>query len=165
MLRALQCALDAAEGGPPEALVVELTTFGGDADVARRMAADVRIFRERTGRRAVFLGATTVYSSGVTVMGGFAPQDRWLTRETTLLVHGRSLTKTLELSGPLSLERVRLQAVLSEIETGLRLEREDFERLVEGTDVSLAEVLERAPSNWYVPAEEALSRGLVAGLV
>lgn len=165
MLRDLQRALQAEEAGGPEPLVIELTTFGGDADVARRMTSEIRLFRERTGRSTLFLGATTVYSSGVSIMGGFPPRDRWLTRDTTLLVHGRSLAKTLELSGPLSVERVRVQAVLAEIEMGLRLELEDFERLVHGTGVSLAEVLERAPSNWYVPAAEAVSCGLVAGLV
>lgn len=165
MLRGLRQALEAAEDLGADPVVVELTTFGGDADVARCMASEIRRLRERTGRRAVFLGATTVYSSGITVMGAFPPEDRWLTREATLLIHGRSLAKSLDLCGPLTVERVRVQAVLAEIDTGLRLEREDFEQLVEGTGVSLSEVLERAPSGWRLSAAEALSRNLVHGLV
>ncbi len=158
-------ALDRAEEGTDDPVALELTTFGGDADVARRMAGDLRLFRERTGRRLIFLGRTTVYSSGITVMAAFPPADRWLSRETTLLIHGRSLAKTLELCGPLALERARVQAILSEIDVGLRLERDDFEQLVEGTGVGLVEVLERAPANWYLQAPEALARGLISGVV
>ena len=164
MLRAFLAGLDAAEDGTGP-LVLELTTFGGDADLARRMASDVQLFRERTGRRTIFFGRTTIYSSGVTVMGAFPRSDRWLTRDATLLVHGRSLARTLELSGALALERPKVLAVLSEIDAGLALEREDFERVIEGSRIALSEVLERAPSNWYLRAPEALARGLVAGLV
>lgn len=165
MLRACLDGLDRAEAGASDPVVVELTTFGGDADVARRIGSDIRLFRDRTGRRLIFVGKTTVYSSGVTLMAAFPRADRWLSRDATLLIHGRSLHKTLELCGPLALERVRVEAVLSEIDAGLRLEREDFERLVRGTGLGLAEVLERAPSNWYLSAQEALERGLVAGLL
>jgi hypothetical protein len=164
MLQAFSEALDGVADGA-EPLVLELTTFGGDADLARRMATDVQLFRERSGRRTIFLGRTTVYSSGVTVMAGFPPGDRWLTRDATLLIHGRSLLKTLEISGALAVERLRVLALLSEIEAGLALEREDFERLIEGSRIDLTEVLERAPANWYLRAPEALARGLVAGIV
>jgi hypothetical protein len=165
MLRACLEGLDRAEAGAADSMVVELTTFGGDADIGRRIALEVRLFAERTGRRLIFFGKTTVYSSGVTIMAAFPREERWLSRDTTLLIHGRSLAKTLELSGPLSLERVRVEAVLAEIDAGLRLEREDFARLVEGTRADLSEVLRRAPAGWYMAADEALALELVAGMV
>ena len=58
-----------------------------------------------------------------------------------------------------------MEALLHQIDCGLRLEEENFERLVKGSDVGMDELLENALYNWYVPANEALRRGLVAGLV
>lgn len=164
MLRAFKEAFAAARDGP-DPVVVELTTTGGDAETGRRIATDLRLFRDETGRRPLFLGKASVYSAGVSVMAGFPPQDRWLARGTMLLVHGRSLARTLELNGPLTLLRPRLQGLLSEIEAGLRLEREGFEQLVAGSRLPLDEVLRRAPTNWYLDADEALAHGLVAGVV
>jgi len=147
------------------ALVLELATTGGDADVGRRIAGDVRLFREQTGRATLFLGRSTVYSAGVTVMAGFRRAERWLSRETVLLIHGRKLQRSLKLDGPLRSERSKAEAVLAEIDAGLRLEREGFEQLIEGSDVSLEEIEGRTAGDWYVTAREALERGLVAGLV
>lgn len=157
-------ALAKARNGS-EALVLELGTTGGDADIGRRIAEDVRLFREQTGRRALFLGRTTVYSAGVTVMAGFWKADRWLSRDTELLIHGRKLQKTLELNGPLRSERARAEAVLAEIEDGLRLERAGFEQLIEGSDITLEEVERQTVGDWYLSAQQALDRGLVAGLI
>lgn len=164
MLRAFREALDSvADGEGP--LVLELTTTGGDADIGRRIATDVRLFRERTGRRALFFGKAVVYSAGVTVMGAFPRADRWLSQGTSLLIHCRSLNKTLQLDGALSLERIRLEAVLAEIDVGIRLEEEGFRELIAGSDVRMRELLERAQSNWYLDADEALARGLIGGVV
>jgi hypothetical protein len=159
----LEALAKARNGSGP--LVLELGTTGGDAEVGRRMAEDVRLFRERTGRRTLFLGRTTVYSAGVTVMAGFPQADRWLSRDTNLLIHGRKLKRRLELNGPLRSERSRAEAVLAEIEDGLRLERAGFEQLIEGSDVTLEELEGRTVGDWYLTAQQALDRGLVAGLV
>lgn len=164
MLRAFTAAFAAAEAGP-DPIVVELTTTGGDADVGRRIATDIRLFRERTGRRPLFFGKAVVYSAGVTVMAGFPREDRWLSRGTCLLVHSRSLAQTVDLNGPLAQARKRVEALLHEIDVGLALEREGFEALIAGSPVTMDALLERAQSNWYVPADEALSLGLIAGVV
>ena len=151
-----------AGSGP---LVLEMSTTGGDADIGRRMAEDIRLFREQTGRPALFLGRATVYSAGVTVMSGFPRADRWLGKDAVLLIHGRKLTKCLNLDGPLRGERARAEALLAEIDAGLRLERTGFERLIEGSDISLEEIETQTIGDWYLTAGEALQRGLVAGLV
>ena len=62
-------------------------------------------------------------------------------------------------------ERRRVEALLAEIDEGLRIEREGFERLVEGSDVSLEELERQTVGDWYLTAEEAVERGLVAGLI
>lgn len=150
------------ETGP---LVVELSTIGGDAEVGRRMAEDVRLFRERTGRPAHFLGRTTVYSAGITIMAGFPRTDRWLSKDATLMIHGRQLQKSLNLDGPLRSERVRVEALLAEIDEGLRIERQGFERLIEGSDIALGELEKETAGDWYLSADAALGRGLIAGLL
>lgn len=164
MLRAFLDAMDAA-GGDEGPLVLELTTTGGDADMGRRIAADVRLFRERTGRRTLFLGKTVVYSAGATILSAFPRADRWLAQGTMLLIHCRQLTKTVQLDGPLKAERVKVEALLEEIDAGLTVELEDFEDLIAGSAVPIGELLERAQSGWYVRPDEALQRSLVAGLV
>lgn len=146
-------------------LVVELSTTGGDAEIGRRMAEDIRLFRERTGRRALFLGRATVYSAGVTVMAGFPSTDRWLGKGAVLMIHGRQLQKRLRLDGPLRSERTRVKALLAEIDEGLRIERAGFEQLIEGSDVTLETLESKAEDAWYLTAQEALERRLVAGLV
>ena len=50
-------------------MIVELNTDGGDADAARRIALEVRLFRRHSGRRTYCLGKTKVYSAGVTIFG------------------------------------------------------------------------------------------------
>jgi ATP-dependent Clp protease, protease subunit len=164
MLRTFRDAFGAAEDGP-DPIVVEMTTTGGDAETGRRIAQDVRLFRERTGRRPIFFGKSVVYSAGVSAMGGFLKEDRWLARGTTLLIHGRSMTQNLQLEGPISLIRRRLEGVLNEVDNGLRLEREGFEELIVGSDISIDEIVTCAETSWYLDADEALARGLIAGVV
>lgn len=163
-LRAFIERLEAAEEGEGP-FVLELTTTGGDADVGRRISADLRLFRERTGRRTIVFGKSVVYSAGATILAGVPRQDRWLARETTLLIHCRSLNRTLELSGPLAVERPKLEALIAEIDVGLDVEEEGFRQFIAGSEVGLPELLERAQSGWYIDAEEAFRRGLVGGLV
>ena len=149
----------------PDPVVVELTTVGGDADVGRRIAADVRLFREHSGRNPLFFGKTTVYSAGATIMSGFRREDRWLDRECVLMIHGRKLAKTLDFSRALKAERDVVEALLSEIDVGLKVEGWGFEALIAGSEVSRDEIEEKARQNWYLEAEEALKRRLVAGVV
>ena len=54
---------------------------------------------------------------------------------------------------------------MHQLETGVALEEDNFRRLIEGSDVTMDELLEKALYNWYVPAEEACKRGLAAGLL
>ena len=106
-----------------------------------------------------------VYSAAVTVMGAFPREDRFLTGDATLLIHCRKLEKTLELEGPLPASAQRVRQLLSEIGNGLRLEAEGFARLIEGSGISLEEIQRKAADNWYLPAADALDRGLIAGLL
>lgn len=164
MLSSFLEQMDAArdQSGP---IVVELTTPGGDADIGRRIAADIRLLREQTGRAALFFGKTTVYSAGATIMSGFRSQDRWMDRHAVLMIHCRKLAKSLELSNFLASERPRVEALLAEIDLGLRVQTWDFKALIEGSNVQLEELEQCAMQNWYIDADEALKRGLIAGVV
>jgi len=165
MLKSFLTQLEAVRGraGP---LVLELSTTGGDADVGRRIALDVKLLRESRPDRVCFLGKSVVYSAGVSVMSGFTPADRYLTRDAVLLIHERRMEKTVHFSGALRASQALAHDLLAEIENGQRLEKEGFEELVRGTalelDVLMAHVRR---ANWYVPADEALRLGLVAALV
>ena len=154
----------AAAEADDKPLTLELTTTGGDADIGRRIASDVRAFRARTGRPAIFLGKAAVYSAGVTIMSGFAQSDRWLAEGTMLLIHCRRLDKTVSFEGSLKAVRPKAEAVLAEIDAGLRLQEHDFRHLVEGSRVRLNALIERAEAEWYLSAEEARDNGLTAGV-
>jgi ATP-dependent protease ClpP protease subunit len=152
----------AHQNGP---IVVEVTTPGGEADTARRIAAEVRLLRHVKHRQVVFLGKTIVYSAGVTIMASFAREDRYLTGDTRLLVHERRLTKTVDLSGPLWANLQRAKELVSELENGIAVEQAGFEELIRGSKVTMAQVVEHAKYNWYVTAQEAHGLGLIAGIV
>lgn len=165
MARKLRDELVSAEASDAP-LTIDMTTLGGDPEMARRMIAEIDLARERLkGRRLVFVGKTAVYSAGCTFMAGFPREDRFLTTGTTLLIHCRQLRQTIELDGPIRASIPKLEAKLHEFETGIRLEEENFRRLIEQSDVALDELLEKALYNWYVSADEALERKLVAALV
>jgi ATP-dependent protease ClpP protease subunit len=164
MLNAFQDQLaSVAQGDGPVA--IEVTSTGGDADIGRRLALEVGLARDRLGRRLVFVGKTIVYSAAATFMGGFRREDRYLTRDAVLLIHCRQLEKKLDLAGPLKASRNRVAQVLGEIENGLLLQEEGYAALIEGSDVSMDEINAKAEDGWYVQAEEAFARGLVAGLI
>jgi len=147
-------------------VVVELSTLGGDPEVARMMGEDVRFHSDVTPeRRFVFLGKAAIYSAGTTFMSFFARPNRYLTRGTRLMIHERRLVKTLRIDGPLSTCVADVEATLNEIRGSLDIQREGFENLIRGSQVTLDEVLQRAPSNWYVEAEEARALGLVEGVI
>jgi ATP-dependent Clp protease, protease subunit len=146
-------------------ILVELFTDGGDAEIGRRLAEEVRLLRLQQGRDVWFLGKTLVASAGVTVMAAFPKEKRWLTRDSTLLIHGRRMAKDLHLEGPLGSCRRVLEEMIADIDHGLRLEEQSFAELITSTNVDAEEIARRAYGGWYLSAEEALSRGLVAGLV
>jgi hypothetical protein len=147
-------------------VVVELSTLGGDPEVARMMGEDIRFHSDmEPERRFVFLGKAAIYSAGTTFMSFFASGNRFLTRGTRLMVHERLLTKTVQLAGPLSTCIATVQATLHEIEASIAIQNEGFENLVRGSRVTMADVLERAPSNWYIEANEALSLGLIRAVL
>ena len=164
MYNNFRAQLDAA---PAEGLVViELSTLGGDPEVARMMGEDVRFQSEMIPeRRIVFLGKAAIYSAGTTFMSFFVKSNRYLTRGTRLMVHERKLTTTLTLEGPLTTCIANLEAKLNEVNESIRIQNEGFENLIVGSTLSIDEVLERAPSNWYIEAQEALKLGLVEGVL
>ncbi len=167
MLTTLRDGLKAAEEAPGDgAVTVEISTLGGDAEIGRRMMLEVDLFRRAFApRRLLFLGKTTVYSAGTTLMAAFPREDRFLTADAMLLIHCRQLDKTLEISGPMRGSRAKVQALLHQIDSGVQLETGNFERLIEGSDVTMDELLDKALYNWYVTAQEALERGLIGGIV
>ena len=155
---------DADDNDQP--FTIDMTTLGGDPEMARRMIVEIDAARERLkGRRFVFFGKTIVYSSGVTFMAAFPREDRYLDADSTLLIHCRQLCKTMQLDGPIRTSIPMLTAMVHQLETGIELEEENFKRLIEDSDVSMDELLEKALYNWYVPAREACERQLVAEII
>ena len=151
---------------PDGAIVLELSTSGGDADIGRRIAHELRQWQTSQKRDVYFVGKTFVYSAGITIMSSIAAEHRFLTADCELLIHERKIKKTLALDGALRGCRSIIQDVLAEIDSGQRLEREGFADLVKGTRLTLddvmAQVLER---DWYLTAHDAKEIGLVAGVI
>ena len=163
MFRDFQRQMDQApEDGD---IVIELMTFGGDADVGRRIALDVREAQQHLGRVLHFIGKTVVYSAGVTIMAAFPQARRCLAHDTVLLIHERQVDRQLQLNGPMSASVTVVRAALSQLEIGLQLQQEGFDELIAGSDVGREEIDRLASTNWYVTAEEALKRKLVARLL
>jgi ATP-dependent protease ClpP protease subunit len=152
---------------PTQGLVaVELTTLGGDPEVARIMGEDVRFHSDlEPDRRFVFLGKAAVYSAGTTFMSFFARENRYLTRGTRLMIHERKMDKQVHVEGPLTTCIAGLEATLNEIRESIKIQNEGFENLIRGSQVTMDEVLRRAPSNWYVEAKDALELGLISGII
>jgi ATP-dependent protease ClpP protease subunit len=145
---------------------VELSTLGGDPEVARMMGEDIRFHSDLTpNRRFVFLGKAAIYSAGTTFMSFFAIENRYLTRGTRLMIHERKMSKTLQIEGPLTTCIASVQATLHEIESSIAIQNEGFENLIRGSEVTMATVLEKAPSNWYIEATEAVALGLVTAII
>ena len=156
--------LDRLPKDAPE-IAIEVTTPGGDADLGRRMVHAVDTWRERFSPRLLFLGTTSVHSAGVTFMGAFPRADRYLRRGTILMVHGRQLERRLEISGSLRSILPQLWELTAQVELGMELEEESFRRLIKGSRIPFKEILQRSRHRWYMKAEEALEKGLVAGLL
>ena len=146
-------------------VAIEMTTPGGDADVARRLVHEIESWQARRKARLLFLGVSQVHSAGVTFMAAFPRENRYLTRDAILLIHGRRLERRIELSGPLRGTLAHLRSLTHQVELGIELEEEGFEQLIRGSDISFDEIVHHSRFNWYIRAQEALERGLVAGLL
>ena len=158
---------DQLDAAPRDGLVVvELSTLGGDPEVARMMGEDIRFQSEiAPQRRLAFLGKAAIYSAGATFMSFFAIPNRYLTRGARLMIHERKLNKTLEVNGPLTSCIASVKALLHEIEHSIAIQNEGFENLVRGSSVTMDEVLRRAPDNWYLEAQEAKALGLIREVI
>jgi ATP-dependent protease ClpP protease subunit len=152
---------------PKKGLVVtELSTLGGDPEVARMMGEDVRYHSDlEPDRHFVFLGKAAIYSAGTTFMSFFARDNRYLTRGTRLMIHERKLSKTLQIDGPLTTCVATVKATLNEIEASIAIQNEGFENLIRGSNVTMEQVLQRSPCNWYIESQEALALGLIRGVL
>jgi ATP-dependent protease ClpP protease subunit len=147
-------------------VVVVLSTLGGDPEVARMMGEDVRYHSDlEPQRHFVFLGKAAIYSAGTTFMSFFARDNRYLTRGTRLMVHERKMNKMLTIDGPLTTCVATVKATLHEIQASIAIQNEGFENLVHGTKVTMDDVLEKAPYNWYIEAQEALELGLIRAVL
>lgn len=152
---------------PDEGLIVtELSTLGGDPEVARMMGEDIR-FHSDIGprRRFVFLGKAAIYSAGATFMSFFARHNRYLTRGARVMIHERKMDKHLHITGPLTTCISSVKAVLHELEHSIAIQNEGFENLIRGSDITMEEVLKHAPENWYLEAQEARMRGLIQDVI
>ena len=146
-------------------LVIALTTLGGDPEVARTMADDIRLLEEHDGREILFLGKVAVYSAGATFMAAFPVNRRFLTRHTRLMIHERKISKQINLDGPLRMVVASIKAALHEVEHSILIEEEGFRDIVAGSNVDFEDLREKAPSNWYIEAEEARDLGLVLDVI
>ncbi len=146
-------------------IVMELSTSGGDADIGRRIAQEVRMW-QGDGREVYFLGKTFVFSAGITIMSAFPQTHRFLTADCELLIHERKMKKDIHLEGALRGCMSAVNDVLAEIESGQRLEREGFAQLVQGSSLSAADVENKVYNkDWYLTAQQALEIKLIGGVV
>lgn len=155
--------LDACPG--EGAIVLALTTLGGDPEVARTMADDIRLLEDHDGREMLFLGRVAVYSAGATFMAAFPVNRRFLTRHTRLMIHERTISKTINLNGPLRMVVASIKAALHEVEHSILIEEEGFRDIVRDSSVDFEELREKAPANWYIEAQEARDLGLVLDVI
>jgi ATP-dependent protease ClpP protease subunit len=147
-----------------ENVILELTTQGGDADMGRRIALELRLARER-GHETIFIGKSNVMSAGITIMSCFPASLRFVDKDCELLIHERRLEKTLQISGPLRSNIQIAKELIAQLESGQRLEEKGFRDLVQDTGVTFDELMSKvAHSNWYLSAEEACRLGIVAGV-
>lgn len=120
------------------------------------MADDVRLLLE-TGRELLFLGKAAVYSAGVTLMASFPMKNRFLTRDTRLVIHKRQLSRTIDLSGPLRSCTAQLKGALLEIKQSVDIENEGFRKLVDGSDSLSTNCAKRRQRTGTFPARKRLS--------
>lgn len=97
------------------------------------MALEIRVFQRYSGKSAYVVGKTAVMSAGVTIFSAFECADRFLSPDTTLLIHERHIEKTITLQGPIKSCRQVIREELAAQETAARVEGEDFEHFVRGS--------------------------------
>ncbi len=148
-----------------EPIVFEVTTEGGDAEGGRRIALEVRLCRKWHNRQTFFVGKTAVMSAGVTIMAAFPKEYRYLTEDAVLLVHERRVQKSLNLDGPMRADIQIVREMLAQLESAERTEREGFAELASGSKIGGDELYERATTNLYLTAQEALELELIAGVI
>ena len=146
-------------------IVFELTTAGGDADLGRRIAHEIKCCRTNLGKEIYFLGKTTIYSIGAVIMSAFPVQYRFLEEHAVLMVHERRITKEVKFDGPMSATLQMARELVSQFETAQEIEMQDYEDLARGSKIKAEEILKLAKTNWYVHAKEAQELGLIAGTV
>lgn len=152
--------------GRSEPLVLELSTSGGDADIARRIAEEVRLCREVGGMDLHFLGKAMVYSAGVMIMAAFPVARRYLSRDAVLLIHAWQIEKEIRFSGPLRVCAATAHDFLAELDVAHKLERQTFKELVHGSRLGLEQLIDQVVrADWYLLAEDAEQLELVAALV
>ena len=98
-------------------------------------------------------------------MGFFARGDRYLTRGTRLMIHERTMDCSMDLQGPVTSCVASVEAKLNELKASIRIQDEGFESLVRDTSVTVKDVRQRAPSNWYLEASEAAELGLIKAVI
>lgn len=155
-----------AEVADDKPLLVELSTSGGNADVGRRIAQEIRLWQDKQGREVYFFGKSYVFSAGITIMSALPRERRFLSADCELLIHERKMKKDLHLEGALRGCLSAVNDVLAEIESGQRLERQGFVQLVQGSTLSVQDVENKVLNkDWYLSADEALEAGLIGGIV
>ncbi len=137
-------------------LYVEINTDGGDADVARRIALEIRLFDRHSGRTAFCIGKTKIYSAGVTIFAAFPKARRFLADDAVLLVHERRMDTEVILKGPLKSCIQIISEQLQLLKAAEKVEREGFRELVVGSSIDADELYARATNNCYIAAEDAL---------
>lgn len=146
-------------------IILELGTVGGEADAARRIAHEIRICSENLKREIYFLGKTSVYSAGIVILSAFKKERRFLTKETMIMIHERRMDKEVKFSGALSNCIHTARELISQFETGQKIEKEDFKALAIGSTLTADDIMKRAMSNWYISAKECKELGLVEGII
>ena len=146
-------------------LIAEINTDGGDADAARRIALEVRLFQRHSGQEAYCVGKSNVYSAGVTILAAFTRTNRFLTDDAILLIHERRLDTTLQLDGPIRSCMQIVREELALLETAQELELAGFEELVEGSDLTVERLYKMATTNCYMVAKDAFKHGLIGGVL
>ncbi|QYU70182.1 hypothetical protein J4558_08715 [Leptolyngbya sp. 15MV] len=91
--------------------------------------------------------------------------DRYLTTDAWVLLNVRQLDKSVEISWPMRANLAKVEALCQQIEVGMPIEEGVFAQLIDGSDITLNELLGNARHIWYLTAPETLSRGLIAGIV
>ena len=82
-------------------------------------------------------------------MSFVARSNRYLTRGNRLMVHERKLTKVLNIDGPLT-TCVATVSTLNEIQASITIQNDGFKNLIRGSTVTMDQVIERTPINWFI---------------